>query len=220
MLDKEDIQVSLEEKRLISLILSNGASYSKNMPIVNKLYSRFSTLYDIVDADEDNLLKVEGINKAKVKVLKNIPKLIEYYLLSSIYNNTINFKKKELIDYLKIKIGGLKFESVIMVCLDINKKVISIENIFRGTIDSATIYPRELVEMALSVGASYIILSHNHPSGICSPSKEDVNITELIYKAFLMVNIKLLEHIVVTSNSYYSFRDNGIIDRYKDSVCI
>ena len=220
MLDKQDIEVSIDEKQLLCFFLSSGISSSKGISIVNKLYSRFSTLYDIVYADENDLLKIEGINIKKVKLLRSIPKLIEYYLLSSIRNNSIDFKRKELIEYLKTKIGGLKFESVVMICLDINRKIISIENIFRGTIDSATIYPRDLVEKALSLGSTYVILSHNHPSGVCNPSKEDISITEMIYKAFLMVNIKLVDHIVVTSNSYYSFRDNGIIDKYKDSVHI
>ena len=92
------------------------------------------------------------------------------------------------------------------------------EHIFRGTIDSATIYPRDLVEKSLSLGASYVIVSHNHPSGIARPSKEDINITNVLYKALKMVDIKMLDHIIITANSYYSFREDGMFDKYKNGA--
>ena len=63
-----------------------------------------------------------------------------------------------------------------------------------------------------------IILSHNHPSGIAKPSKADIEITEIIYKAFFMVNIKVMDHLIIAGNLYYSFRENGILDNYKEAV--
>ena len=124
-------------------------------------------------------------------------------------------KKKDLINYLIVKLGKLKFETFCIVCLDVNKRFISMENIFRGTIDSATIYPRDLVEKSLSLGASYVIITHNHPSGIAKPSKEDVDITDVLYKAFRMVDIRMLDHIIIAGNSFYSFREDGVFDKYK-----
>ena len=111
-----------------------------------------------------------------------------------------------------IKFGKLKFEAFSIICLDINKRFISIEQIFRGTIDSATIYPSDLVEKSLSLGASYVIISHNHPSGISKPSKEDIEITKILYKAFLIVNIKMIDHLIIAGDSIYSFRESGILD--------
>ena len=205
----------VNEKQMLASIISNGISLEKANTIVDKLYYSFYNLYNIVNASEKELLKVKGLNEKKIKLIKNIPSLLEYYLLSSLKINAPHFKKKDLINYLIVKLGKLKFETFCIVCLDVNKRFISMENIFRGTIDSATIYPRDLVEKSLSLGASYVIITHNHPSGIAKPSKEDVDITEVLYKAFKMVDIRMLDHIIIAGNSFYSFREDGVFDKYK-----
>lgn len=207
-----------KEKEIVSYLLSNGISLNSANIITDKLYYKFHNLYNIVNSDEKELLKIKGITSKKVFILKNIPMLLECFLINSLKSDSFELKKKDLINYLIIKFGRLKFEAFSIICLDINKRLISIEQIFRGTIDSATIYPRDLVEKALSLGASYVILSHNHPSGIAKPSNADIEITEIIYKAFFMVNIKVLDHIIIAGNLHYSFRENGILDKYKDSI--
>lgn len=208
----------VDEKQILASIISNGISLERANTIVDKLYYSFYNLYNIVNASDKDLLKVKGLNDKKIKLIKSIPSILEYYLLSSLKSDMPKFKKRDLINYLIIKLGKLKFETFSIVCLDVNKKFISMEHIFRGTIDSATIYPRDLVEKSLSLGASYVIVSHNHPSGIARPSKEDINITNVLYKAFKMVDIKMLDHIIITANSYYSFREDGMFDKYKNGA--
>lgn len=207
-----------KEKEILSSLLSNGITLDEAKMITERLYYKFSNLYNILNANDDELLKIKGLTLKKVFLLKNIPNLLEYYLFNSLKMESINLKKKDLINYLIMKFGKLKFETFSLICFDINKRFISIEQIFRGTIDSATIYPRDLVERALSLGSSYVILSHNHPSGIAKPSKADIDITELIYKALFMVNIRMLDHIIIAGNINYSFRDNGLLDNYRDSI--
>lgn len=200
-----------KEKEIISFILSNGITEEKSKIITEKLYYKFYNLYNIVHASQKELIKIKGLGNKRALLLKSIPKILEYYLLSGLRLQSSHFKKKDLTDYLIIKLGKLKFETFSIICLDINKRFITIEQIFRGTIDSATIYPRDLVEKSLTVGASFVIIAHNHPSGISKPSKEDVEITKILYKAFLMVNIKMIDHIIVAGNSIYSFRESGIL---------
>lgn len=204
----------IKEKEIISFILSNGISAEKSKIITERLYYKFYNLHNIVNASEKELIKIKGLGAKKSKLLKSVPKLLEYYLLSSLKLSASHFKKKDLTDYLIVKLGKLKFETFSIICLDINKRFISMEQIFRGTIDSATIYPRDLVEKSLSVGASYVIIVHNHPSGIANPSKEDSEITHALFKAFLTVNIKMIDHLIVAGNCVYSFRDNGVFDDY------
>ena len=213
----EDLYLD-KEKEIVSYLLSNGVSLNNANNITDKLYYRFHNLYNIVNASEEELLKIKGLTPKKVFILKSISSLLEYYLVNSLRVDSLEFKKKDLIEYLTIKFGRLKFETFSLICFDINKRFISIEQIFRGTIDSATIYPRDLVDKALSLGAFYVILSHNHPSGIAKPSKADIEITEIIYKAFFMINIKVLDHIIIAGNLHYSFRENGIIDNYKEAI--
>lgn len=203
-----------KEKEIISFILSNGISKEKSKIITERLYYKFYNLHNIVNVSEKELIKIKGLGAKKSKLLKIIPKLLEYYLLGGLKLSASHFKKKDLTDYLIVKLGKLKFETFSIICLDINKRFISMEQIFRGTIDSATIYPRDLVEKSLSAGASYVIIVHNHPSGISNPSKEDLEITHALFKAFLTVNIKMMDHLIVAGNSVYSFRDDGIFDNY------
>lgn len=199
------------EKEILASIISNGISFDKANTIVEKLYYNFYNLYNIVNASEKELLKIKGLNEKKVSLIKSIPYILEYYLLSSLKVSSPPIKKKDLINYLIIKLGKLKFETFSIICLDINKRFISMEYIFRGTIDSDTIYPRDLVETSLSLGSSYVIISHNHPSGIAKPSKEDIEITKVLYKSFYMSYIKMLDHIIIAGNKFYSFRENGMI---------
>lgn len=220
--NNNDLQFSnadlVNEKQILASIISNGISLEKANLIVDKLYYNFYNLHNIVNASDKELLKVKGLNEKKIKLIKSIPSLLEYYLLSSLKIDAKHFKKRDLINYLIVKLGKLKFETFSIICLDINKRFISMEHIFRGTIDSATIYPRDLVEKALSLGSSYVVISHNHPSGIAKPSKEDINITEVLYKAFVMVDIKMMDHIIIAGNSFYSFREDGFFLKYKNTA--
>ncbi len=182
---------------------------------MEKLYYKFYNLHNIVNASENELLKIKGLNTKKINLIKSIPLILEYYLLSSLKYDSPHIKKKDLINYLIIKLGNLKFETFSIICLDMNKRFISMNHIFRGTIDSATIYPRDLVEKSLSLGSSYVIIAHNHPSGISKPSKEDIEITKVLYKAFIMVDVKMLDHIIIAGNSFYSFKEDGMFDKYR-----
>ena len=204
--NKNDISL-FNEKKILANIISNGISLEKSNHIVEKLYYKFQNLYNILNASNEELLKIKGINLKKIELIKSIPVFLEYYLLSSIKVSTTHFNKKDLINYLIVKLGKLKFETFSLICLDFNKRFISIEQIFRGTIDSATIYPRDLVEKSLSLGASNIIICHNHPSGIAKPSKSDIEITKILYNAFLIVGVNMLDHLIVAKNSVYSFRE-------------
>lgn len=208
----------VNEKHILASIISNGISLEKANTIVEKLYYNFYNLHNIVNASEKELSKVKGLNSKKINLIRSIPSILEYYLLSSLKIASPHIKKKDLINYLIISLGKLKFEAFSVICLDINKRFISSEQIFRGTIDSATIYPRDLVEKSLSVGASYVIISHNHPSGISKPSKEDIKITEVLYKAFKMVDIEMLDHIIVAGNSSYSFKEDSMFEKYRHNA--
>ncbi|WP_295162175.1 JAB domain-containing protein [uncultured Brachyspira sp.] len=205
----------IKEKQILASIISNGISSEKASTIVEKLYYKFYNLHNIVNASENELLKIKGLNTKKINLIKSIPLILEYYLLSSLKYDSPHIKKKDLINYLIIKLGNLKFETFSIICLDMNKRFISMNHIFRGTIDSATIYPRDLVEKSLSLGSSYVIIAHNHPSGISKPSKEDIEITKVLYKAFIMVDVKMLDHIIIAGNSFYSFKEDGMFDKYR-----
>jgi DNA repair protein RadC len=114
-------------------------------------------------------------------------------------------------NYLKLKLSGLEYESFRVMYLNSQHELIKFEEMFRGTIDGASVYPREIVKAALHFNAAAVILSHNHPSGNPEPSQADQRITERLVEALNLVDVRVLDHIVVGGNDTYSFAERGLI---------
>jgi DNA repair protein RadC len=115
------------------------------------------------------------------------------------------------IDFFRALCAGRQHETFAIAFLDTRHRVITVEALFKGTIDGATVYPREVVRRALEVGASAVILAHNHPSGIAEPSEADRSITLKLAKALSLVEIRMLDHVIVTNASHVSMGERGLI---------
>lgn len=113
--------------------------------------------------------------------------------------------------YLKLQFAGLEHESFRVMFLNNRHGLISLKELFRGTIDGATVYPREVVKAALSFNAAAVILTHNHPSGHTEPSHADKAMTKQLIDALNLVDIRVLDHIVVGGSDTYSFAEHGLI---------
>ena len=113
--------------------------------------------------------------------------------------------------YLRLQFNNLEHESFRVMFLDNQHGLISLTEMFRGTIDGAAVYPREVVKTALQFNAAAIILAHNHPSGVCEPSRADKAITSRLTGALKLVDIRVLDHIIVGGNDTYSFADKGLM---------
>ena len=117
----------------------------------------------------------------------------------------------ETISYLSLKHAELEHEVFSVLFLDNRNRLLAYEAMFRGTIDGASVYPREVVKQALAVNAAAVILTHNHPSGVAEPSQADIQITERIKKALALVDIRVLDHIIVAGMENVSFAERGLI---------
>lgn len=113
--------------------------------------------------------------------------------------------------YLSVQHAGLEHEVFSVMLLDNRNRLIAYETMFRGTIDGASVYPREAVKQALAVNAAAVILTHNHPSGIAEASQADIHITERLTKALALVDIRVLDHIIVAGTTNVSFAERGLI---------
>lgn len=117
---------------------------------------------------------------------------------------------KDTHDFLKLELGAVEHELFAVMWLDNRHRVIAFETLFRGTIDGASVYPREVVKSALAHNAAACILCHNHPSGQAEPSEADKNITEKVRSALALVDVRTLDHVVVAETTY-SFAEHGLI---------
>ena len=113
--------------------------------------------------------------------------------------------------YLKLQFAGLEHESFRVMFLNNQNGLISSQELFRGTIDGASVYPREVVKATLSFNAAAVILAHNYPSGVCEPSQADQHITKRLADALGLIDVRVLDHIVVGGSDTYSFAEHGII---------
>jgi len=207
-----------QTKEVLSYMFSIGLCKEKVSVLIDELYSKYGNLYNIVHADKKSLSNIKGMGNYRIELLKLIPTIIESYSLSKLEHSPPPFKMNDLVNYLSISLKDLKFEIFTVAGIDHRKRFLGVEKMFKGSINSATLYPRDVVQHALTLGASYLVLAHNHPSGIASPSKEDIEITELLYKALSVMNISIVDHIIIAGNTRFSFKKEGILDTIKDNV--
>jgi DNA repair protein RadC len=114
-------------------------------------------------------------------------------------------------DYLRVRLGALDYEVFCVIYLTKRHQFIACEDLFRGTIDGASVYPREVLKEALKHNAAAVILAHNHPSGVAEPSQADLGITKQLKKVLDLVEIKVLDHIIVGGGDVTSFAERGIL---------
>lgn len=180
--------------------------------LANVLLKEMGTIQNFRNINYQQLLKIKGIKEAKactflsaIELGRRINQEVDSLNMIQITNSKIVF------DYYKNILGNQKQEYFYCLYLDNQKKVIKDKNIFIGTVNYSVVHPREIFKEAYLLSASYIICIHNHPSGIVKPSKEDYTITELLVKAGTFLNIKVIDHVIIGRENYYSFFENNDI---------
>lgn len=114
-------------------------------------------------------------------------------------------------DYLRLRIAHLPYEVFVVIFLDCQNRVIDVEEMFRGTLTQTSVYPREVVKAALAHNAAAVILAHNHPSGSADPSRADEGLTQTLKAALALVDVRVLDHMVVTCTTVLSFAERGLL---------
>ncbi|WP_035416940.1 RadC family protein [Ferrovum myxofaciens] len=114
-------------------------------------------------------------------------------------------------DYLRLRLSGLEYEVFCIMFLDNQHRVIGFEEMFRGTLNQASVYPREVVKAALAHNAAAVLLAHNHPSGVAEPSRADQSLTDALKGALALVDVRVLDHFIVAGTDVLSFAERGLI---------
>ena len=132
-------------------------------------------------------------------------------LSSRVINGEVLASPAATADFLKLKLSDRPHEIFCVILLTAQHSVIEVEELFRGTIDGAAIYPREVVKSALIKNAAAVIFAHNHPSGVAEPSSADRRITDRLVSALGLVDVRVLDHIIVAGADHFSFAENGLL---------
>ncbi|WP_297597059.1 DNA repair protein RadC [uncultured Cetobacterium sp.] len=205
-----------EDYEILELILTYSIKLRDCKSIAKDLLGRFKTIEKVLKAEVNDLQKIDGIGKETAIYLKVIGDvtLNQYYKNIHKMNITSLKGKSELINYLKGDVGFLKSEEFKVIYLSSDNKIVCDEILFKGTIDRSVVYPRKIMERAIDNRAKGIIFAHNHPSGNLTPSKKDIELTLEMQSILEKVDIKLLDHIIVSEESHFSFYENGLIEYY------
>ena len=200
----------MSDEDILELVLFHFLPRIDVKPIAQKLLENFSSFSKILQSSESSLKKIDGIGDSVVQAISSLRLFCDRRLMQSLHEerNLLNSIEK-VIQYLKHTVGFYEKEEVRILFLDSKFQLISEECTNKGTIDQTTIYIREIIQMCFDKSASAIILSHNHPSGDPSPSDADITSTNQLIRACESVNIQLIDHIIISSTGYFSFRENS-----------
>ncbi|MCP2619755.1 DNA repair protein RadC [Candidatus Aminicenantes bacterium AC-334-K16] len=200
---------------IIELLLSLGTPRRDCRQPAKKALQRFKSLRGVLEAEPEELQKIEGIGPHNIFGIKFIQEVARRFLRERMLNQHVFRCSQEVFDYLYHALRDARKEKFKVLFLDAKNKIIEEETLFEGTVDSSIVYPREIMERALRYKASAMIFVHNHPSGDPEPSTCDKEITRDLVVAALIMQLKVLDHIIIGNNCYYSFADEGLIQEYE-----
>lgn len=186
--------------------------------IAHGLIDHFGSLAQVLDASVEELEQVSGISRNAAVLIKLVVGMGRMYGVKRAEENKVLKTIKECGDYLKPYFFGRVNETVFLLCLDAKCKVISCRKVGEGSVNSANVPIRRIVEMALGANATSVVLAHNHPSGIALPSAEDVVTTHRVAAALRTVDVILVDHIVVAEDDFVSMVHSG--HRFDEPVAI
>jgi DNA repair protein RadC len=202
---------SLDDPELLALLLGTGCDGVPVMELAADLLKRFGGLRGLLRARRESLEQRPGLGPAKSARLLAVLELTRRHLGESLQRG-VPLESPEMTErYLKIMLRDHPNEVFACLFLDTRHRVIAFEELFFGTIDGATVYPRVVAEKALRFGAAAVILAHNHPSGVSEPSLADQAITRRLKEALALLDIRLLDHFVIGDGSPVSMASRGMV---------
>lgn len=202
---------SLADYELLEYLLFGARPRGDTKPLAKALVARFGNLAGVLAASPQDLATVPGMGDASIAVLKVVPEAAIRLARADLAERPIIGSWDKLVAYCRIAMGREKVEQFHLLFLDRKNRLIADERHQRGTVDHTPIYPREVVKRALELGATALILVHNHPSGDSTPSKADIDMTREIEDAAGKLGIAIHDHIVIGRSDQKSFKSMGLL---------
>lgn len=202
---------TLSEAELLAVILQRGQDAGPALDLSDRLLARFGGLRRLLQTEQRSLASEAGIGNVRLCILKALPELARRYFEQSLAVGQAIRSPADTEAFLMARLRDLPHELFCCLYLDNRHRVLSFEELFRGTIDGTSVYPREVVKQALKINAAAVILAHNHPSGIAEPSQADERITRRVKAALELVDIRLLDHLVIGDGSSTSLASRGLM---------
>lgn len=202
---------ALSDAELLAVLIRNGVKGKDAVSLARELLAKHGGLRSFLAAEAGTLKGEKGLGQAKIATLLAAKEIVRRSLREEIIGKNVIRDPESVLNYLYASMRDRKREVFKVLFLDKANHVIDEADLFEGTVDEAAIHPREVVKAALDRHATAIILVHNHPSGRVEPSAEDRGITVKLQSACTSVGLKILDHIIIGDNHYFSFSEQGLI---------
>lgn len=202
---------ALADYEVLEYLLFAARRQGDTKPTAKALLARFGSLAGVLNADHGALAEAEGVGEVSAAALKAVALAARRMARSEVRQKPVLGSWQALLDYLAIDMAHLTVERVRVLYLDTRNRLILDHQAQEGTIDEAAIHPREVVKKALEVGATALILVHNHPSGNPEPSRADIQITARIAEAGRLLGITVHDHVIVGREGHVSLKAKGLM---------
>ncbi|MEH6344575.1 MAG: DNA repair protein RadC [Bermanella sp.] len=202
---------SLSDGELLAIFLRTGVSGKSAVDLARILISEFGGLRFILQASEKQFCAHLGLGPAKYAQLQAVLEMSQRHLKESMHKELVFTEPKTVKNYLTTRLRHLPHEVFCCLFLDSQHRLIIFEELFQGTIDGASVYPREVVKKSLGHNAAAVIFAHNHPSGVSEPSQSDERITHRLINALELVDVRVLDHFIVGEGDVVSMAERGLL---------
>ena len=202
---------ALSDAELLAIFLRVGVAGQSALDLAGDLLARFGSINALFSAPLAEFVQLKGVGKAKYVQLMAVHELAKRALAEEIRRDTLLNSPAKVRDYLRLRLGPLHQEVFVGLFLDAQNRLIAAEDLFRGTLSQTSVYPREVVKRALALNAAAIVFAHNHPSGVAEPSRADEMLTRALKDALQLLDVRVLDHLVVTQAGVVSFAERGLL---------
>lgn len=202
---------ALHDYELLELLLFHAVPRKDTKPLAKALLARFGGVAAVLDATVDELRAVKGISPCSATLIKLVKELGTAGLSDRLQEAEALGSPQAVLAFARAKLAGQPYEQFLEIFLNAKNRVTGFQVIHEGTVDHAVIYPRRILEAALSRRASGLILVHNHPSGDPQPSPEDRRLTSSLAEAARSLDIRVLDHIIIGKNGHFSFAEQRLL---------
>ncbi|WP_312994659.1 RadC family protein [Achromobacter animicus] len=202
---------SIQDAELLAVALRTGIPGLNVVDLCRQLLDRFGGLRGLLSTSPQDLMSIAGLGASKACTLAALLELARRAMEEDLVRDTAMNHPTRVKQYCKAALGHLQVEHCIALYLDAQLRLISTGELARGTLSQAAVYPREVVREALRHHAAALIVAHNHPSGVASPSAADHGFTRHLKEALALVDIKLIDHLIVAGGSAVSLAELGCL---------
>jgi DNA repair protein RadC len=203
---------ALADAELLALLLRTSVAGKNVLQLAQQLLERFGGLSGLLHTGAEDLKAVKGMGgSAKRSELIAVLELARRAMGEKLKERAVFDSPDAVKQYLQLHIGSCSYEVFAVVFLDVQHRMIALEEMFRGTLTQTSVYPREVVTRAIHHQAAAVVLAHNHPSGNIEPSRADESLTQTLRAALALVDVRVLDHIIVSPGQSFSMAERGLL---------